>query len=328
MKQIFFLVVCTLLSAALLGQNTPMEFLNAVPQPPYDPCKLTITEKTQFLDQMARFDTIYQAKLDKYKEVGNDKYLEDHQEEAIVNTLMKAGYSREDAEKMKDPDNMSEEEKIALANQLMMSKYNMNMDDAKKVAKYDTAAQRRWVKAQSTMMMAETQINQEGSQKEQLEIKNDLELQQKMKWLQDKLRAGENKYLEKLREIGVEANSAMSELNPKLEKLQKDLAEGNGNSRQIIDQIVSLRTKYCESFTPNYLETVEGFKGYIAEHMQEYFELEEMQVKSMETQTGTKNPDYVQGAGPMGIVGSYMHLVSEAFKYNLNAEWGAQFVGY
>jgi hypothetical protein len=305
-----------------------MEFLNAVPQPPYNPCKLSIEEKTQFFDQMARFDTIYQAKMDEYKEGGNDKYLEDHQDEATVNSLMKAGYSREDAEKMKDLDNMSEEEKLAMANKMMMSKYNMDLDEAKKVAKSDTAAQRRWVKAQSTMMMADAQADLEKNTTKQVEIKNDLELQQEIKMLNDKLRAGENKYQEKIREIDVKADSAMSVLRPELEKLQMDLQEGNGNSNQIIDKIISLRQQYCERFTPSYLETVEGFKGYITEHLKEYSNLEEMQMKSMERQTGMKNPDYKPGAGTMGIVGTYKNLVSNAFKYNLNADWGAQFIGY
>lgn len=328
MKPLFALALSFLFVSGAFAQITPVDFLGAVPQPPYDPCKLSLEEKTKFLDNMARFDTIFQAKMDEYQAAGNDKYLEENQDEATVNTLMKAGYSREDAEKMKDLDNMSEEEKIAMANKMMMSKYNMDMDEMKKVADSGTTYQRRWVKAQSTMMMADAQLDPEGNQKKQLDIKNDLELQQNMKFLTDKLRAGENKYQEKIREIDVEADSAMLVLRPKLEKMQKDLEEGNGNSNQIIDQIVSLRKRYCERFTPAYLETVEAYKGYIAEHMQEYFELEEMQVKSMERQTGMKNPDYKPGAGPMGIVGSYRSLVGGAFKYNLNADWGAQFIGY
>ena len=328
MKKLFFLAICTFVYAVSFAQTTPMEFLNAVPQPPTNLlCGAGIDEKQRFNEYFAHFDSLYQAKIDEFKAGNNNKYIEEHQDEAVVNSFMKAGYSREDAEKMKNP-NLSEQEKIAIANRMMMSKYNMDIDEAKKVAKSDTAAQRRWVKAQSTTMMADAQLNPEGNQKKQLDIKNDLDLQQEMKWLQDKLRAGENKYLEKIREIDVEADSAMSELRPKLEKLQKDLEEGNGSSHQIIDQIVSLRQRYCERFTPTYLETVEGYKGYIAEHMQEYYQLEDMQVKSMERQTGMKNPNYKPGAGPMGMVGSYRSMVGSAFKYNMNADWGAQFIGY
>jgi hypothetical protein len=30
----------------------------------------------------------------------------------------------------------------------------------------------------------------------------------------------------------------------------------------------------------------------------------------------------------MGRVGSYRSLIGDAFKYNLNTDWGAQFIGY
>jgi hypothetical protein len=241
---------------------------------------------------------------------------------------MKAGYSREEAEKMKNLDNLSEEQQEALANQVMMNQYNMSMGEAKKVADYDTASQRRWAKAQSTMMMADAQYDSEKNTKKQLEIKKDLDLQQEIKWLQDKLIAGENKYQDKMRQIDSKADSSMSKLNPLIEKLYKDLNDGNGNSNQIINQIIAIRKEYCEKFTPDYLETVEGFKGYIAEHMEEYSELEEMQVELSERQVGIRNPDFKPGAIAMGRVGSYRSLIGDAFKYNLNTDWGAQFIGY
>jgi hypothetical protein len=331
MKTLLTVNLILLIASGAFAQTTPLEFLNAVPQPPLVICKAGIEGKIKFQEQLAGFDTIYQAKMNEYKETGNDKHLEDYQDEAIVNMLMKSGYSREDAEKMKNADNMSEQEKMELANNSQMKNYNMTMDEMsqmKKLAEEDTAALRRKLKAKSTRMMAETQLDQAGNQKKQLETKTDIELRQDMKLLNDKLRAGENKYIEKIREIGLDADSALLILNPKLEKLQKDLSEGNGNSDQIIDEIIGLRKKYCESFTPSYLEIVEGFKGYITEHMQDYFDLEEMQMQEMERQTGMKNLDYKPGAGPMGIVGSYRNLVGDAFKYNLNAEWGAQFIGY
>ncbi len=327
MKRIFLMAAGAFFYAISSAQSTPLDFLGAVPQPPYQLCEAGIQEKMEFLDQFARFDSLLQARMEEYDAKGNDQYMEDHREEAMVNTLMKSGYSREDAVKMTDP-NLSEQEKIAIANRMMVSRYNMDMDEAKKVAKLDKAAQQRWAKAQSTGMIAEAQLDPEGNQKKQIEIKGDIELQQNIKYLQDKLRAGENKFLDQIREIDVKADSAMSELRPKLEKLQKALEEGNGDSHKIIDEIVSLRQQYCEKFTPGYLKTIEGFKGYVADHLREYTDLEEMLVESMERQTGIKNPDYKPGQMAMGMVGSYRSLVGGAFKYNLNAEWGAQFVGY
>ena len=327
MKRITAIIPIFFLSSLIFGQNTPMEFLNAVPQPPSNLCNATMEQKMQFLDKIASFDTSYSAKMDEIQQ-GNEKFHKQHQDEEIINSLMKAGYSREEAEKMKNLDNLSEEQQEALANQVMMNQYNMSMGEAKKVADYDTASQRRWAKAQSTMMMADAQYDSEKNTKKQLEIKKDLDLQQEIKWLQDKLIAGENKYQDKMRQIDSKADSSMSKLNPLIEKLYKDLNDGNGNSNQIINQIIAIRKEYCEKFTPDYLETVEGFKGYIAEHMEEYSELEEMQVELSERQVGIRNPDFKPGAIAMGRVGRYRSLIGDAFKYNLNTDWGAQFIGY
>ena len=327
MKRITTIIPIFFLSSLTFGQNTPLEFLNAVPQPPANLCKTTIEIKTQFLDRIASFDTIFQARMDEYSKE-KEQFQEEHKDAATVNALIKAGYSREEAEKMKNLDNVSDEQQEALAIQMMITQYSMSMDEAQKVADYDTASLHHWAKAQSTMMMAEAQYDSEKNTKKQLEIKSDLELQQEIKWLQDKLLAGENKYLEKLRQIDSKADSAMLKLNPQIDQLYKDLNDGGGNSKQVIDKIVSLRRIYCQTFTPDYLETVEGFKGYIAENMDEYSELEEMQVELSERQVGIRNPDFKPGAIAMERVVSYRSLIGDAFKYNLNTVLGAQFIGY
>lgn len=327
MNRINLFISIIIFSNLAVGQTTPMEFLYAVPQLPSNLCEATMEQKKQFLDEVARFDSIFRAKMDEDQQE-NEQFHEQNQDEETLNALIKAGYSREDAEKMKNLDNMSEEQQEALANQVMINQYNMSLGEAQKVADYDTASQRRWAKAQSTMMMADAQADSENNTKKQLEIKSDLELQQEIKWLQDKLMAGENKYLEKIRQIDIDADSARAELDPKIEKLYKDLNDGRGNSQQVIDKIVSLRKNYCIKFTPDYLLTVEDYKGYIVGHFQEYNRLEELQLKLAENQGMLKDPNYKPVKYAMAKVGGYSGMVADAYKYNLNADWGAQFIGY
>lgn len=327
MKTIFTFIAITVISATVYGQNTPMEFLSAVPQPPSNVCKTDIDGKRLFQAKLASFDTLFTLKMEELNK-GEEEFHQEHQEEETVNALIKAGYSREDAEKMKNLDDMSEEQQEALANQMILSQYNMDLDEAKKVAEYDSATLQRWGKAQSTIAMADVQADPEKNTKRQLEIKSDLELQQEIKWLTDKIMAAENKWFDKFRQIDVEADSVRSVIDPKIDKLYKDLNDGNGNSEMIIEKIVALRQQYCDKFTPNYLETVEGYKGYISEHMQDYFELEALYMEQVKRQVGIVNPDYKPGKAAMGIVGGYRDRVGGAFKYNLNADIGAQFIGY
>ena len=327
MKKTFLLIVSLAYWAAASGQGTPMDYLNAIPNPPSDPCGYDLGQKNQFLEDLQTKLSPFIENTEREREASK-KFQEEHQDEQTMSVLMKAGYTRQEAEKLKNADQMSEEEQMALANQMMMQKNNMDLDEIKKLADADTGYQRRWVKATSTMMMAEAQVEPDKNTKEQLEIKDRLKLQEEIDYLLDKLTAGENKYFDMLTELEFDADTALSEITPQIDKLYKDLTEGNGNTDQIIDGIVTLRQSYCEKFTPRYLRIIEGYKGYVAEHFQDYYRLEDLQIKLAESQGILKDPNYKPGKLARGKAGSYANMVGGIFKYNLNADVGAQFVGY
>ena len=327
MKQIIVFTSAILISILTLGQTTPMEYLNAIPNPPSDPCGYDIGQKTQFLEELQNTLSSFMQDAEKEREA-SEKFQEEHQDEQTVNVLMKAGYTRQEAEKMKDLDNMSDEEKMKLANQMMGRNYNMTMATAEKVADYDSLELKRWSKAQSTMMMADAQLDPNKNQKKQQEIKNDLDLQKESNFLDDKLKAGENKYIDMLTKLELKADTALAKLNPKIDTLYKDLQEGNGDADQIIERIQSLRQTYCEKFTPSYLKIIEAYKGYVVEHWQQYYDLEELQLKITESQVGMRDPNYKPGQLAMMRVKGYLTMVTDVFKYNLNADVGAQFIGY
>lgn len=327
MKQIFLLMAAILISGMVSAQTTPMEYLNAVPKISMNPCAVDIGEKQQFLDVMKNFMDAMDEKAEKESDA-SEEFREQHQDEETISVLMKAGYTRQEAEKMKNLDNMSEEEKMKLANQWMERNYNMTISETQKVGDMDSAAQQRWAKATSTMMMADAQLEPDKNTAKQLEIKDRLKLQDEVKYLHDKLIAGENKYQDMLARLDAEADSLKREMNPEIEKLYKDLTEGNGKPKPIIDRIVNLRQTYCDKFTPRYLDIIEAYKGYITDHMQEYNRLEDLQLKLAESQGILKDPNYKPGKLAMGRVGGYASMVAGIFKYNLNAVAGAQFVGY
>ncbi|HPT13887.1 MAG TPA: hypothetical protein PK796_03785 [Bacteroidales bacterium] len=327
MKKTFLLIVSLAFWAAASGQGTPMDYLNTIPSPPGNPCAFDMEQKNQFLEDLRTKLSPFTEDTEREREA-SEKFQEEHQDEQTINALVKAGYTRQEAEKMKNADQMSEEEQMALANQMMMQKNNMDLDEIKKLAEADTGYQRRWVKAQSTISMADAQVEPDKYTAKQLEIKDRLKLQDEIEYLQDKLTAGENKYIDMLTELEFDADSALSEINPQIDTLYKDLAEGNGNTDQIIDEIINLRQTYCEKFTPRYLRIIEGYKGYVAEHFQDYYRLEDLQIKLAESQGILKDPNYKPGKLAMGKAGSYANMVGGIFKYNLNADIGSQFIGY
>lgn len=328
MKKFFSIVAASLLSATAICQYSPIEYLDAIPLPQGDPCRFDIAEKQQFLEELKSIIRPYSERAEKESQA-SEEFQEEHQDEQAVSVLMKMGYTRAEAEKLKNADQMSEEEQMAIANQMMKRNNNMSMKQAMKVSEYDSASVARWADAQVTRMQAEVQADPDKGAKKQLEIKDRLGLQQEIKWLQDKLTGGENKYFDMIRKLDAEADTERAEMDPEIEKLYKKLTDGSGgDSKQIIERIVNLRELYCIKFTPRYMEIIEGYKGYIVEHLQEYYRLEELQMKLAESQGILKDPNYTPGKLAMGKAGGYANMVGDIFKYNLNADVGAQFVGY
>lgn len=320
MKHLLNLVAFILLVFNAFAQKTAEEYLASVPALTFNPCTVDYEQKQQFKDEITQFGDSLRADLEARKQA-SENFQQDNQDEENINVLMKLGYTREQAEKLKNADLMSEEELMAITDEMMMNKNNMTLDDYKKVADLDTAAQQRWAKANSTMYMADA--DSERINKEQLEIKQDFDLQTELQYQKDKVRAGEDKYLQKLRKLDKEADSAKILLNRELDNARLELENcDNSQCDQIREHMGKLMENYCKRFTPSYLEIVEQFKVYIEHNLPEYYKLEELQIRSLEAQTGVKDPNYRKGTMPIGIVGTYVNLVAGAFKYRVNDGFG------
>lgn len=193
MKHFSALLLVSMLFSDVFAQETAEEYLAAVPQLTFNPCTADYEQKQKFKEDLGNFDTLLKADLEA-RQQQSEQFQAEHQNEEQEYVLKSLGYSEEQAKKLKNADQMSDAEKIAIANQMMMNKYNMDIDDLKKVAGYDTAAQRRWAKAQSTSSMAD--MDSEKSKSDQIKMKQDIDLRTELKLQNDMLRAGEDKYIQ------------------------------------------------------------------------------------------------------------------------------------
>lgn len=321
MTRLFFLAIFSLLIFNALAQKTAEEFLAEVPELTFDPCTADYLQKKEFGEIIQKLGDSVRAELEA-RQQESEKFHEDNQDEEKINVLMKLGYTREQAEKLKYADQMSEEEQMAIADEMLMNRNNMNLEDYKKVAEYDTAAQRRWAQANSTMQMADMDAGK--NEEEQLNLKQDFDLQSELMLQRDKIRAGEDKYLQQIGKLDKEADTEKIKLDKQIETEQKKLETCTNDQQrdQIEGHMTQLRFTFCKQFTPKYLEIIGQFKVYIQQNLDEYNKLEELQIKSVESQTGVKNPNYKTGSMSVGIVVSYMNLLSNAFKYNMNSDLG------
>jgi len=321
MKYFFAFSLALILFSGAFAQKTAEEYLESVPKLTFNPCSADNEQKQKFKDDLENFVMELKADMEARRQA-SEQFQAEHHDEEQQNVLKGLGYSDEQAQKLKYADQMSDAEKMAIANQMMMNKYNMDIDDLKKVAGYDTAAQRRWVKAQSTSSMAD--MDTEKNKSDQIKTKQDIDLQAELKFQNDKLRAGEDKYMQQLRKLGKEADSARIELDEQLDKARKDLENCSNDQQcnQIKGHMKNLMDEYCKQFTPRYLEIIEQYKVYIEKNLPEYYKLEELQLKSLESQTGLRDPNYQPGSMAVGIVGSYINLLRDAFKYKVNDNFG------
>jgi len=321
MKHFLYLTVFIFLSAIALAQKTAEEYLSAVPQLTCNPCTADYEQKQKSKEDLGNFDTELKADMEARRQA-SEQFRAEHHDEEQVNVLKGLGYSEEQAMQLKNADNMSEAEKMAIANQMMMNKNNMSVDEYKKVAGYNTDAQSRWAKAQSTSSAAD--MDPAKNESEQLKTKQDFDLQTELQFQKDKLRAGEDKYMQQLRKLDKEADTARIVLDEQLNQARNDLENCFNHKQrdQIKGHMNNLMDDYCKQFTPKYLEIFEQYKVYIEKNLPEYYMFEELQIKSLESQTGVKDPNYKTGSVPIGIVGSYVSLLSEAFKYRVNDNFG------
>jgi hypothetical protein len=316
MKKLFYFSVCIFLTFNALGQKTAEEYLSSVPSLSFSPCTGSNSQIEKFITDLDFVDSTIRADL-QLREEESEQFQQEHQDESMQNIITKLGYSKEDAQKLKNADNMSEEELLAIANKMMENKTTMNLDDLKKVSDYDTAAQQRWMKAQSTIMMADAQADPEKTKQEQLEIKNKFDLQNEVLDLSKELRAGESKYQQQLDSLNSEAKDAKKILDERLDKARKQLEDATSESQrdQIEKYMKDLADSYCKNYTPRYLQIVEEYKHYLEIRLKDYYNLEMLQNNLTELQTGIKDPNYKPGSVPIGMVGSYIGLLNNAFQY-------------
>lgn len=316
MNRLFFIAIFYLLISNVLAQKTAEEYLAAVPVLSFNPCAADYSQKQEFREEIQMLNDSLSAELEARRQE-SEQFQEEHQAEEQVNVLMKLGYTREQAEKLKNADNMSEEERLAIANEMMMNKNYMTIEDYKKVADYDTAAQRRWAQSQSTIMMAD--MDSKKVEEEQEKFKHDFDLQNEFMFQNNKVRAGQDKYLQQIHTLDKEADSARRLLDQQLDKERKNLENCTNDQQrdQVEGRMKNLMDTYCRQFTPRYLEIIDRFKVYISHNLSEYDKLEKLQIRSIESQTGVKNPDYKIGSMSLGLVGTYISLLSDSFKYSL-----------
>ncbi|MBK7031211.1 MAG: hypothetical protein IPH45_19310, partial [Bacteroidales bacterium] len=185
MKRTIALFSLILAGFSVFSQQSPAIYLSNVPKYMGNSCEMTDADTaniSKFQTKMSLFREELGNEIDRRKEE-QENFMEKHEDEIRESMLGAQGYSKEDAQKLKNADNMSEEEKMAIANQMLMDKMGMDVNDFKKLAEMDSSAQKNWAQGYGTMMMADAMANPQKNQEDQKRYKDQYDLMSEQKFL-------------------------------------------------------------------------------------------------------------------------------------------------
>ncbi|MHC1775397.1 MAG: hypothetical protein AB9834_08300 [Lentimicrobium sp.] len=319
MKRTIALFTLILTGFSTFGQLSPTMYLSQVPKYMGSGCEITDADTANinaFQNEMGKFRDLLSNEIGSLKDA-QEKFMEDNEDLIRESMLGMQGYSKEDAQKLKNADQMSEAEKMAIANNMLMEQTGMDVNDFKKLAEMDTAARKNWAQGYSTMMMADAMSNPQKSQEEQKRHKEQFDLLTEQKFLIEKISAAEGKYFEQLEKLYVEADTAYAQMNREFDKLDKEIddCENAGCVEAIYEQKNQLKKTYCYQFSPDYRTIVSDLRSYLLTSLDTYNQLDLISNQVTESQTGVKNPDFRPGLSALSIISKYAGLEAGIFRF-------------
>lgn len=320
MKRTTILSLLMLCGYLLFSQKTPEMYMATVPKYPGNPCSITDADTANIAHFRKEINT-YLDSLDAdvtRRSDAMERFIESNEDQIRENVLTQQGYSKADANRLKNADKMSEEEKEAIANAMLMEKMGMDLNDFKDLADMDTASQKRWAQGYGTMMMADAMANPQKSQDEQKELRDRFELQQEQQFMIEKIRAGQMKYFDQFDTLQKQADQAYEKMMDEFKNLdeQEKDCQNTDCIEAIYEQKNLLRRDYCYRFTPKFQKITNDFRIYIVNSFDEFDAFDIINNKVTEAQTGIKNTAFEPGLTALSMVLAYAQKEAAVFKFS------------
>jgi len=291
-----------------------------VPKFQGNPCNISDADTAnirQFRMEINKFQDSLKADITRRSDA-LENFMESNEDQIRENSLTQLGYTKEDSQRLKNADKMSEQEKEAIANAMLMEKMGMDLEDFKKLADMDTAAQKRWAQGYGTMMMADAMANPQQNQEEQQKLKDRYELQQEQQFMIEKIRAGQMKYFDQYDTLQKEADDAYQKMMDEFSKLDEQAKDCQNTDclEAINEQKNQLRRDHCYRFTPKFRKITGEFRIYIVNSFEEFDSFDIVNNKVTEAQTGIKNTAFKPGLTALSMVLAYAQKEAAVFQFS------------
>lgn len=316
--------ICLLLFLAVFEGNaqiTPESFISRIPPLPNNACTMSGKERDEYDSKISDLSDLIKNEISK-RQAALDETMSGNSEIMTQNMVQGMGLSASDMAKMKQGENMSEADAMAMANKMMNNKYNMSVDEAKNLEKMSNQGKQAWGEAYGSEITANAQANPEKQKAEQSKNQNMFKLVQEKKLLADKHMAMSSKFQQQFQEL--ENDTSESRTLKNIGKWTEEwysmtgVDHGQGPKMDALAQkIKTAKISYCNKLTPRYFDIYQRYLDYLKTNLPDFYRMEELEYKIMTLQSKANNKQAEPGLMALQLVSEYINKLNEVFKYSL-----------
>ena len=321
-----FVVLFTMLTTGLMlnAQSTVEAFISKASDIPLNQCNVTRQEVAKFHESISTLKEEIDEKLEKLNEQAQ---ADADQNEAIAkrNAEKKLteeyGVSKENMDKLKNKEKLSESDKEALVNNALKKQSDMSLADAKKLAQMSEKEQQAYAEQYAANEMQKHKNNPTNQT-----VKNNsinIDLLNKQKELTAKIQADQYR-IDKLY-IDFENDDADRKI--RFDNIQKWNAElsslmgidyGQGPKMEALAQkIKEEQIKICDYNTPRYQDILTKHLSMIKSSYQDYIALHEVTNQLSNEAIGIQTSEVDNTNFGLKLVNEYLSKLSAAYYYKL-----------
>ena len=160
MKKIALMLIVLSIASMTSAQTIFDSYMKRVPALPKDSCNISKANADSFVEQVSALIDELTNEIEERNRSADD-YAEAHrgnmEENAMNQVQQQYGISDEDINKMKNSKDMTDAEKQAMANKMVMQQTNMSMDEIQKMSKMSESGKKAYAEAYATESMADAQ---------------------------------------------------------------------------------------------------------------------------------------------------------------------------
>jgi len=244
------------------------------------------------------------------------------EDNAVRQIQKQYGISDEDINKMKSSEDMTDAEKKAMANKMVMQQTNMSMEEIQNMSKMSEAGKKAYAEAYATEAMANAQADPKKYAPDK-NATNLYSLTNEQQTLNQKIMAGQQKIANLIAAIENDPErkamvDRMSKWNAKLTSMMGEVSDYEAH---VMDSIGGLITKeeikYCNKFTPRYRAVLKQDLANLKASVPDCNRLDEVTGELMKLQTGVSPAPESSEASSLAVLNGYIGHLKSAYQYKL-----------